>query len=117
MRLTRTLLLTGLLSVMVLPAFAQTTSAFSFTGANQVFVVPSGITSLTVKLWGAGGGGLGGFSGGGSGAFVTGLLTVTPGETLTLIVGGGGGSAGSGGFGGGGQALDQNSGGSGDLYP
>ena len=81
-------------------AHAQTvTQAFSFTGANQSFPVPSNVSSLTVKLWGAGGGWAGG-----SGAFVTGLLTVTPGSTLTFIVGGGGSENGPGGFGGGGNA-------------
>ncbi|MBC8143189.1 MAG: hypothetical protein H7Y38_17320, partial [Armatimonadetes bacterium] len=52
------------------------------------------VTSLTVKLWGAGGA-----SGGGSAAFVTGSLAVTPGSTLTII--GGGFSNGFGGYGGG----------------
>ncbi len=65
-------------------AQAQST-AFSHTGADQTYVVPAGVTSVQVKLWGAGGG-----SQGGSGAFVSGLLSVTPGETLTIIVGGGG---------------------------
>ena len=88
-----------------LPARAGS-QAFSYTGANQTFTVPPGVTSLTVKLWGAGGAGAG--LGGGSGAFVTGALTVTPGETLTLIVGGGGvysDSGGLGGFGGGGYGT------------
>lgn len=75
------------------------------------FVVPTGITSITVKLWGGGGGGGAGGSsaaggaGGGSG-FVEGTVTVTPGETLNVYVGGGGGggtrnTAGGGGGGGG----------------
>ena len=101
----KTLLLLGLATVALtaLPntARAQTTTIFDFTGTNQFFVVPTGVTSLSVSMWGAGGG-----KSGGSGAFVSGLLTVTPGETLTLIVGGGGGfSTGSTGnaFGGGGE--------------
>jgi hypothetical protein len=76
---------------------------FTYTGADQTYTVPPGVTSLTVKLWGAGGASAG--FGGGSGAFVAGTLAVTPGETLTLIVGGGGVyslSDGQGGFGGGG---------------
>ena len=58
---------------------------FSYTGVAQSFVVPAGVTSLAVKLWGAGGG-----QNGGSGAYIGGNLTVTPGETLTLLVGQGG---------------------------
>lgn len=68
------------------PVLRAEKQIFSHTGADQTFVVPAGVTSLRVKLWGAGGAG-----NGGSGAFVTGVLSVTPGETLTVIVGGGGG--------------------------
>ncbi len=80
-----------------------TDQTFNFTGALQTFTVPTNVTSLTVELLGAGGGG-GFYGAGGSGALVTGRLTVTSGEVLTLLVGGGGGraNAGVGGFGGGG---------------
>jgi hypothetical protein len=65
----------------------------------QNYTVPSGIQSLVVKLWGAAGGS--GFTGsrrarGGSGAFVRATLAVTPGETLTVVVGQGGATFGSG---------------------
>jgi hypothetical protein len=59
------------------------------------FVVPTGVTSVTVKVWGGGGGGgagsasAAGATGGGAG-YTTATLTVTPGETLTTYVGGGG---------------------------
>ena len=59
------------------------------------FVVPSGVTSLTLKLWGGGGGSGGGAAtgvggdGGGAG-YTLSTITVTPGETLTVYVGGGG---------------------------
>jgi hypothetical protein len=69
----------------IAPGLAATTAAFNYSGADQFFAVPAGVSSLTVKLWGAGGG-----YRGGSGALVTGDLAVTPGEVLTLIVGGGG---------------------------
>jgi hypothetical protein len=62
---------------------------FGFTGSDQSFVVPAGVTSLTVKLWGAAGGSSGAVAGGGG--FVTNsALPVTPGESLVVVVGGGG---------------------------
>lgn len=59
------------------------------------FVVPAGVTSLTLKLWGAGGGGGGGGSSGvggdgGGGGYTLSTISVTPGETLSIYVGGGG---------------------------
>ena len=64
----------------------------SYTGGNQTYIVPAGVTNLQVKLWGAKG------SGGGGGGFAGGFLAVTPGQTLTIRVGGlngfGGGGAG-----------------------
>jgi hypothetical protein len=89
--------------------------AFIHTGANQTFTVPPGVTSLSVKMWGAGGGGS--WDGrGGAGAYVAGNMTVTPGQTLTLVVGGGGlystGNTGAtGGFGGGGNGGNNTNGG------
>jgi hypothetical protein len=59
---------------------------FTETGSAQWLTIPSGVTSVAAKLWGAGGGG-GGATGNGGG-FTTAALTVTPGEVLTLIVGG-----------------------------
>lgn len=52
-------------------------------------VVPAEMTQLKVTLVGGGGGG-GGLGGGGGGGLAIATLTVTPGETLTLIVGAGG---------------------------
>ena len=69
------------------PSFTATT--FTYTGSNQSYTVPSNATILNVYMWGAGGGG-GSLSRGGAGAYLTGLLTVTPSETLTIIVGQGG---------------------------
>ena len=64
---------------------------YTYTGSNQSFIVPSAVTSVNVYIWGAGGGaGLGG--GGGAGCYVQGVLTVIPGETLTIVVGQGGGN-------------------------
>jgi hypothetical protein len=62
----------------------------SYTGANQTFVVPSGVTTINFIAWGAAGGG-GRASGiGGGGGFIEGDVTVTAGETLNVKVGGGG---------------------------
>ncbi|HMV69196.1 MAG TPA: putative metal-binding motif-containing protein, partial [Myxococcota bacterium] len=70
-------------------------ASYAYSGANQTFAVPAGVTSVQFKVWGAGGaGGAGSFTGhtpdGGGGGFVSGTLAVTPGESLTIIVGGGG---------------------------
>merc|ERR1719382_1643139 len=76
-----------------------TVQSFSYTSADQTFVVPSGVSSVSVELWGAGGGGgehgncagrHNGDSAGGGGGYTQGTLAVTPGETLTIVVGGGG---------------------------
>ena len=78
---------------------------FSFTGAPESFIVPAGVTEIFIQSWGAQGqaitvddyqnsvGGLGGYS--------EGILSVTPGETLEIYVGGTG-TNGVGGFNGGG---------------
>ena len=70
---------------------SPTTTVKSHTGANQTFAVPSGVTTITLKLWGAGGGSGGsGAAVGGGGGFVQENISVTPGETLNVKVGGGG---------------------------
>ncbi|MBF0500074.1 MAG: fibronectin type III domain-containing protein, partial [Candidatus Riflebacteria bacterium] len=71
--------------------------SFSYTGANQTYIVPAGCTSISVKAWGAAGGAGSVYSGGGGG-YVDGVISVTPGETLIARVGGGGSGTGSGGF-------------------
>ncbi len=87
------------------------------TQGSSTFTVPSGITSITVKMWGAGAGGGGGGNGGagaggGGGGYVSATFSVTPNETLNVYVGGGGsggvyssgGSDAGGGGGGGGHS-------------
>ncbi|MDI6032634.1 T9SS sorting signal type C domain-containing protein [Flavobacterium sp. LB2P84] len=65
------------------------------TGAGT-FVVPCGVTSITVRAWGAGGAGGGSTvnsdsgDGGGSGGYTSGVFTVTSGQTINYIVGAGG---------------------------
>jgi hypothetical protein len=66
------------------------TRTFTYTGANQTFQVPSTISpaSVTVYMWGAGGGGYYPTqSYGGAGCYLTGILSVTAGENLNIVVG------------------------------
>lgn len=68
--------------------FPSTKTIFSFAGADQTYEVPSGVTQIRVKLWGAGGSSS--YPGGGGGAYVTDVIPVVAGQSLTVIVGGGG---------------------------
>ena len=87
--------------------------AQSYTGSDVSFIVPSGVSRIYAKLWGAGGRG-GYYSGwnyaapGGGGGFTHGVIATTPGETLTLIVGAGGNSS-SASYGGGGFSASSSS--------
>jgi hypothetical protein len=94
------------------------------TGALQ-FLTPSSFSTcstMTVKIWGAGGGGsFGAISVGGGGGYATGTFSIIPGQVFTLLVGSGGapgtnaGSAtlNSGGYGGGGNGYGNNAAGGG----
>ncbi|MCD0476470.1 T9SS sorting signal type C domain-containing protein [Flavobacterium sp. EDS] len=74
-------------------SWSQTTNTFTTSGP---FTVPAGITSITAQAWGGGGSGGGasgagllagrGAAGGGGGAYVSTLLTVVPGATLSVVV-------------------------------
>ena len=95
---------------------------FNFTGSQQSWTVPNGVTSINFTIAGAKGGN--GASGivGANGATMAGALAVTPGQTIFINVGGqgaisaggfnGGGNGGSG-AGGGGGATDIRIGGNG----
>jgi hypothetical protein len=95
------------------------TVTFGFTGAEQTFPVPAGVTSVhVVAVGGRGGTGAGNGSPGGMGARVTTDLAVTPGQVLFVEVGGNGGdgagtAGGDGGFNGGGKSQIEESSGSG----
>lgn len=91
--------------------------AFEYTGEFQTLVVPEGVTSAFVELHGASGGttvsaksGCGNSTPdvGGLGGEATGVLAVTPGETLTIRVGGAGTTTEGGFNGGGAPCLDAN---------
>lgn len=71
----------------------NTAVAIKYTGRDQTFTVPAGLTSIKVKAWGAGGGGnVNGATNhiGGSGAYTTCVIPVVSGETYKLVVGQGG---------------------------
>ena len=68
------------------------TNTFDFTGSNQSFTVPAGVTSITMEGFGAAGGdNEAGDASGGNGGYLKSTITVTPGEVLTIVVGKGGG--------------------------
>lgn len=62
----------------------QNTITFNFTGAQQSWTVPAGITKIGVEIFGAQGGG----TNAGKGGKVTAELAVTSGSTLIIVVGG-----------------------------
>ena len=73
------------------------TATFSYTGADQTWTVPSGITKITVTVRGASGGNVSTATGG-AGATVSTTVSVTPGDTLRLVVGAKGGDGSLGGI-------------------
>ncbi len=81
-------------------AASEISNTFNYTGSTQIFTVPDGVTSIEVTLQGAQGGRGGGDSQGsptpgGYQGVVTGTIAVTPGQELTVAVGGGGGTGAS----------------------
>ncbi len=101
---------------------APGSQTFNFTGSQQTWTVPNGVTSINFTIAGAkGGNGTSGIAGA-NGATLAGALAVTPGQTIFINVGGqgainaggfnGGGNGGSG-AGGGGGATDIRLGGNG----
>ncbi|WP_460983696.1 hypothetical protein, partial [Spirosoma fluminis] len=80
---------------------AATTQTFSYTGSIVTWTVPAGVTSLNIEARGAeGGDNLISDYRAGKGAILTGTVSVTPGQSLSILVGeqpdrvndGGGGS-------------------------
>jgi hypothetical protein len=65
------------------------------------WLVPAGVSSVKVRLWGGGGAGGAGFTaaggGGAGGGYSEGFYGVTPGEVIAISVGNGGAGSGSGG--------------------
>lgn len=84
---------------------------FQYTGTQQTFVVPPGITSVTIKTWGAQGG-ANWVNNTNFGGYVAADYAVTPGTTLYVYVGGQATST-VGGFNGGGSGEGAGKGGGG----
>jgi len=83
-------------------AAVTATTTFSYTGGEQVFVVPAGVG--TVQVHAIGGAGACDFTQQGHGGDVTATLSVIPGQLLYVEVGGNGLDDGTAGFNGGGAA-------------
>lgn len=99
---------------------ASASAALTFV-SNSTIVVPSNVLSIRISMWG-GGGGASLSSVGSAGAYVTGVLPVTPGQVISVVVGGGGGrsfidSRGLGGANGGGHGGLAGTGGIGPSGP
>ena len=91
------------------PHGKKQSQTFNFTGAEQTFMVPTGVTRVTVTASGASGAGFGSGSGPNAlGGVVTATVRVTPGESLAVFVGGQGAnncSSSGGGYNGGGNGA------------
>lgn len=71
----------------------EVSSANTFTKAGTYkWICPGGVTTVTVKCWGAGACGNGdtSFDGGGGGAYATSAVGVTPGQAYDIVIGAGG---------------------------
>jgi hypothetical protein len=69
------------------PALAAT-STFIYTGLEQTYTVPAGVSAVTITAVGAPGGAGNPVAPGGKGASVTATVAVTAGATLYVLVGG-----------------------------
>ena len=69
------------------PMFTKTV-VFNYTGTNQQWVVPLGVTQVFIDVFGAQGGTSITPGNGGLGGKMRAVINVTPGETLLLMVGG-----------------------------
>jgi hypothetical protein len=95
---------TSTLGTQRLPHDSSGSQTFYYTGAKQLFSVPTGVRQLTIEAAGASGkSGTSGAGAGGLGGLVTATISVTPGESLAIFVGGKGNRE-RGGFNGGGDA-------------
>ena len=85
---------TATVTITVVPAPVRT-KTLPFAGSDESsFVVPAGVTSITIAAYGAAGGAGTDGTAGGLGGRTTVTVRVTPGETLRVLVGGQGGAGG-----------------------
>ena len=87
------------------------TNTFNYSGAIQTYIVPTGVAKIQITAVGAAGGtGINAsFGNGGSGASMQGIFDVTPGQALSVLVGGKGtDGADYVGGGGGGEVISSN---------
>jgi hypothetical protein len=83
----------GLSDIPASTARERIVKLFSYTGTLQTFIVPYGVTSVLLRIWGAGGGtcwDYGAGAPGGGGAYVEGVLRVYQNQRLSVLVGQGG---------------------------
>ena len=112
-----------LLAIFAVSNLKAQVTTFAYTGSTQTYTVPPGVTNIQIETWGAQGGGSKPCSGplqedGGLGGYAIGNLLVTPGDVLTIYVGGHpvpyeGSGVGPGGFNGGGNCGQWGGGGGG----
>jgi len=84
-----------------------TTTTYNYTGSLQTFTVPNGVNSMTIDARGAAGGNVSVscVGNGGLGARMSGVVSVTPGQVISILVGQLGGTNGSDAGGGGGSFV------------
>lgn len=69
--------------------YTYTGQNYAYTGSNQTFTVPANVTTLSVTVAGSVGATQTSLTGrGGAGCIIRGTLTVTAGDTLTIVCGG-----------------------------
>ncbi len=105
----------GAANSIALGSTANANTNLTYTGSSQTYTVPANVYSIKITLYGASGAGAGGGALGGYGGETQGTLTVTPGETLTVVVGGAGSGL-TGGYGGGGNGYANGAGGGGGSW-
>ena len=99
MILSRNILSVIMLFLIIESSYSQNVIVFSTPGAGS-WVVPCGVTHITIEIYGGGGGGGGsnsttiGGGGGGGGEFASNSWFVTPGEIITYTIGAGGAGGG-----------------------
>src|SRR3954451_4600249 len=82
----------AILSFLTASASAAPIATLNYTGADQTWTVPDGVTAVDMRVSGGGGGGGCYGIAGGAGARVDGSLAVSPGQVLQVTVGGQGGT-------------------------